>query len=115
MSLNQFKNDALQFLFENYKNESATSIYSINDIASKYGLDPNDAGKYLLNGGTIKNQQFRPDGFLCSISWAGINFIAPEYVESNLSKLISTLRAIRWTTKYNGNVRFRTKRLSASV
>lgn len=91
MSLVTIKNEVLEYLFSEYANNSDTAIYTINEIVKKHGGDSNEIGRYLLDNGWVKNQNFGPFGFGCSITLSGIQEIRPAYVTENVTKIISTL------------------------
>lgn len=91
MNMENIKKEVLNYLFNEYSNTSDTSLYGISHIAHTHNLDVHELGRYLLGRGWIKNQRFLPQEFQCSITMAGIQEIAPNYLEGNGSKIIDTL------------------------
>jgi hypothetical protein len=89
--LNKLKTEILQSLFEGYVEYGGSSIFSINEIADRYNEDPYEVGKYLMDNGWVKFQQFLPDGFSCAISLQGIAEIAPEYLDEKISRVAAAI------------------------
>jgi hypothetical protein len=55
------------------------------------GYYPHEFGKHLVDGGYVKNQQYRPLSFVCSITDRGIEKVAPNYYRDIVDKVISTI------------------------
>jgi len=91
MNLNAIVNEVLTELFKGYIEHGGTPIFDVTEIIKKHGENPHEIGKYLVDSGVVKNQQFRPTGFGASISMRGIESIKPDYLEDNLNTIISTL------------------------
>ncbi len=90
MSLQETKNSVLLALFEGYS-ENPNGIYDLTGTITENGEDPHELGKYLVDHGWVKNQQYRPSTFVCQITMAGINEVAPEYIQDKTEQIISTL------------------------
>lgn len=82
-------NEVLEELYKGYIFNS--SSIDITETIKKYNQDPHEVGSYLVKMGWIEHQQFRPNSFIASISMSGIMKIHPEYIDDNVSKIISTL------------------------
>lgn len=68
-----------------------TPIFGVSDIIRQHGEDPNEIGRYLVDHGWVKHQQYRPDGFHASVSMEVIRKIKPGHISDNRDKIISTL------------------------
>jgi len=92
MSIQKSINEVLEHLFEGYQS-NPTAIFDITEVIKEQNptQDPNEFGTLLLNHGYIKNQQYRPTGFVCQISINGIEKIAPSYLNDKIEKVVSTL------------------------
>lgn len=91
MDLHKLQQEVLQYLMDGYLQNGGTPIFSISEITEPAGVNSHEFGKLLVENGLVKNQQFRPDGFMCSISPAGINTIDPNYFDGHISTIISVL------------------------
>lgn len=91
MNLNLIVKEVLEHLFEGYMQHGGTPIFAVSDIIRQHGEDPNEIGRYLVDNGCVKHQQFRHDGFHASISMEGIRKIKPEHISDNREKIISIL------------------------
>lgn len=90
MGLNENTNTVLQFLFDEYMSNPGALVDISKEIRT-LGKEPFEFGKYLVDSGLVKNHQYRPQGFVCSISTHGIETIAPEYFSNAIEKVISTI------------------------
>jgi hypothetical protein len=90
MSLQQIKTEVLNQLFEGYQ-QAPGSLFDIGPVVQPYGANPHEIGRYLVQNGWVKNEQYLPQQFLCSISMEGIMETVPEYVENQTSRIISIL------------------------
>ncbi|PCI19293.1 hypothetical protein COB64_03950 [Candidatus Wolfebacteria bacterium] len=92
MDLEEAKNEVLEALFEKYK-ENPNLDYNIAEDIKECDHEPHKLGKHLVSNRWVKNHQYQPlDGFVCQISIRGINEVAPEYFESNVSVIVSVLK-----------------------
>lgn len=93
MSLQKLNTETLQYLFEGYLSNPG-SLYDITEVIEKYNHDVHEYGSYLNERGWVKDGQFLPTTFVCSISFDGIAFINPDYINENCDKLLSTLATL---------------------
>jgi hypothetical protein len=89
MSVQDAKREVLTYLFECYEKDD--SLYSITEIAQKHNIDQHELGKYLVERGLVKNQQYRPTAFICQITLDGIEEINPGYVREKMDEVIQAL------------------------
>lgn len=90
MNLQELNKETLEYLFDNYLNDTSP-ICDISHIASKYHYDPHQYGSYLVGRNWVKDQQFLPTSFECAISFEGIIAVNAQYINDLTEKIISTL------------------------
>jgi hypothetical protein len=90
MSLQTLKVECLKYLYQGYVLQPG-SLYDISEICREHNSDPHEVGNYLLSNRWIKHQRFLPGQFECSITMAGIQQVAPEYISQKKSAVVSTL------------------------
>lgn len=90
MNLQKATKDVLEQLFQGYLNKPA-AVHDISEIINKNGLPLDQFGDLLLSNGWIRNQWFGGNSFSAQITLAGIEFINPGYLNSNLERVVSTL------------------------
>jgi hypothetical protein len=80
--------ESLEHLFEIYK--ASGSIGSLTEIAVKYSIEPVLLANNLEQSGYLRHKQVTQNSARGSITWGGINKIAPDYIENFVSTVIGT-------------------------
>ena len=84
-------NEILEAAFASYIERGGTGRIDIGEITSKYNQNPHEVGRYLVDEGLVKHQQFHPTTFVATISIYGIEKIHSEYFGQHVSTIISSL------------------------
>jgi hypothetical protein len=85
--------EVLSYLFDGYK-QYPGSLFDISPVVDQFNIDAHEMGSLLFKNGWVKNQQFLPTDFRCTISMAGIENVAPEYIEEHFLKITSSIGII---------------------
>ncbi len=84
-------NEVIEELYIGYVENGGTGIFDLGETIGNHGQDPHEVGRYLVEEGLVKFEQFRPTTFVAAISMHGIQKIHPEYINTNISSIISIL------------------------
>lgn len=91
MISDEIKRETLIYLFDKYINEPEIITHDIKEITDSHAESFRKVGLFLLNRGLVKNPQFTPTGFLCTISMLGIKEVKPQYIIEHTKTIITTI------------------------